>query len=80
MNMIFANRREAGFLLARKLHSLCRYPDALVLALPRGGVPVGFEIALKLDAPLDVFTVRKLGVPGMKNWRWGRSLPAGFEC
>jgi len=59
---MFTDRREAGRLLARRLLSLGG-ADSVVLALPRGGVPVGFEVALALGAPLDVVVVRKLGVP-----------------
>jgi predicted phosphoribosyltransferase len=64
MNLIFTNRYEAGFLLGRKLRSQWPQGEPLILALPRGGVPVGYQVALELNAPLDVFTVRKLGVPG----------------
>jgi putative phosphoribosyl transferase len=59
---IFADRRTAGRQLAARLHNL-RQDEPLVLALPRGGVPVGFEVAQELDAPLDVLLVRKIGVP-----------------
>jgi putative phosphoribosyl transferase len=59
---MFTDRREAGRLLGRRLLSLNR-ADSVVLALPRGGVPVGFEVARALGAPLDVVVVRKLGVP-----------------
>jgi len=59
---MFADRRAAGRQLAARLHDL-RQEEPLVLALPRGGVPVGFEVARKLDAPLDVLLVRKIGVP-----------------
>src|ERR1700704_6941496 len=62
--MLFVNRRRAGSVLADLLKHYAHRPDALVLALPRGGVPVGFEVAQALNAPLDVFVVRKLGVPG----------------
>src|SRR3954453_11078894 len=60
----FQDRAEAGRVLALKLADYADRPDVLVLALPRGGVPVGYEVALVLRAPLDVFLVRKLGVPG----------------
>ena len=60
--MIFADRDEAGGLLAERLAEMI-LPDPLVLALPRGGVPVGAQIARRLDAPLDVAFVRKLGAP-----------------
>jgi putative phosphoribosyl transferase len=63
MEFILQNRREAGKLLASKLTEYIDTPDGLVLALPRGGVPVAFEIAQKLNLPLDVCLVRKLGVP-----------------
>ncbi len=59
---MFADRRTAGRQLAERLHHL-RQDEPLVLALPRGGVPVGFEVARELDAPLDVLLVRKIGVP-----------------
>ena len=59
---MFPNRREAGRRLAERLRHL-RQEQPLVLALPRGGVPVGFEIAAALDAPLDIVLVRKIGVP-----------------
>ena len=62
--MRFANRIEAGRLLAQKLAAYSNQPDVVVLALPRGGVPVGYEVAQALNAPLDVFLVRKLGIPG----------------
>ncbi|TAM81409.1 MAG: phosphoribosyltransferase [Acidobacteria bacterium] len=68
---MFQNRTEAGRKLASKLSSYCGWPDVLVLALPRGGVPVGAEIARALHVPLDVFVVRKLGVP------WNPELAMG---
>ena len=60
----FRDRREAGRLLAEKLRIYVSYPNVIVLALPRGGVPVGYEVARALGVPLDIFLVRKLGVPG----------------
>jgi putative phosphoribosyl transferase len=60
---MFRNRTEAGQKLASKLQAYAGQPDVLVLALPRGGLPVGCEIARSLHAPVDVFAVRKLGVP-----------------
>jgi putative phosphoribosyl transferase len=63
MKTQFANCREAGEELATKLTAYANRPDVLVLALPRGGVPVGFAVARTLHVPLDVFLVRKLGVP-----------------
>lgn len=59
----YSDRREAGQLLGDRLERFAGREDVLVLALPRGGVPVAFEVARRLDAPLDVFIVRKLGVP-----------------
>lgn len=64
MRQKFHNRTEAGKLLAAKLTEYARRDDVLVLALPRGGVPVAYEVATALNAPLDVCLVRKLGVPG----------------
>ena len=69
---IFQNRREAGAILGGRL--LSEYgsrSDVVVLAIPRGGVPVGFEIAQVLHAPLDVLVVRKLGVPGHEELAMG---------
>ena len=63
----FSDRREAGRLLAAKLAAYANRPNVVVLALPRGGVPVAFEVAQALNAPLDVFVVRKLGVPGYEE-------------
>jgi putative phosphoribosyl transferase len=67
----FRNRTEAGQLLAKRLQAYADCPDVLVLALPRGGVPVAFEIAKVLNAPLDICIVRKLGVPGHKELAMG---------
>jgi predicted phosphoribosyltransferase len=71
----FKDRTQAGRLLAQKLAAYADRPDVVVLALPRGGVPVAYEVAEALRVPFDVFPVRKLGVPGHGSWRWGR-LPA----
>lgn len=74
----FADRRAAGRVLARRLVE--RYggrADVLVLALPRGGVPVGYEVARALGAPLDVFLVRKLGVPGQEELAMGAIASGG---
>ena len=67
----FHNRTDAGRRLAEKLAAYANRPGGLVLALPRGGVPVGFEVARELGAPLDVFLVRKLGVPGYEELAMG---------
>ena len=67
----FRNRIDAGRRLAEKLAAYADRPDVLVLALPRGGVPVGGEVARALGAPLDVFLVRKLGVPGYEELAMG---------
>ncbi len=68
---LFNDRRDAGRKLAGRLGAFANRRDVLVLALPRGGVPVGFEVARALDAPLDVFVVRKLGVPGYEELAMG---------
>jgi predicted phosphoribosyltransferase len=75
----FRNRREAGRLLAEKLKSYASRPDVLVLALPRGGVPVAFEVAQALRAPLDIFIVRKLGVPGYEELAMGAVATGGVR-
>jgi predicted phosphoribosyltransferase len=62
--MIFKDRYEAGKKLAEALSNYFGRPDMVFLALPRGGIPVGFELSKALHVPLDVFLVRKLGVPG----------------
>ena len=67
MERAFANRSEAGRLLAEKLEKYAGRDDVIVLGLPRGGVPVAYEVAKRLGAPLDVFIVRKLGVPGFEE-------------
>ena len=67
----FRNRTEAGRLLAARLAAYSNRDDVTVLALPRGGVPVAFEVGLALKAPLDVFLVRKLGVPGHEELAMG---------
>jgi len=67
----YRDRSEAGRALAAKLGNYAHRPDVRVLALPRGGVPVGFEVARALGAPLDVFVVRKLGVPGHEEFAMG---------
>src|SRR5688500_4716962 len=71
MEKPFRDRTEAGLLLAQKLKAYAGRSDVLVLALPRGGVPVAFEVAKALSVPLDVFLVRKLGVPGHEELAMG---------
>jgi predicted phosphoribosyltransferase len=75
----FQDRREAGRLLAEKLGAYANRPDVLVLALPRGGVPVAYEVARALRAPLDVFIVRKLGVPGYEELAMGAVATGGVR-
>jgi putative phosphoribosyl transferase len=77
--MRFLNRFEAGQVLARALEQFKDAPDALVLALPRGGVPVAFEVARTLNLPLDVFVVRKLGVPGQEELAMGAIASGGVR-
>lgn len=79
MNRVFANRVEAGQLLAERLSRYAGRPDVLVLALPRGGVPVASEVAQRLGAPLDVFVVRKLGVPGHEELAMGAIATGGVR-
>jgi len=67
----YEDRRHAGRVLAEALHEYAGRPDVVVLALPRGGVPVAYEVARRLGAPLDVFVVRKLGVPGHEEFAMG---------
>lgn len=69
--MIFKDRTDAGQKLAARLTRYANRGDVLVLALPRGGVPVAYEVAKELKAPLDVFLVRKLGVPGHEELAMG---------
>ncbi|MBI2891930.1 MAG: phosphoribosyltransferase [Deltaproteobacteria bacterium] len=75
--MRYANREEAGRKLAKRLLAWAAVPDLVVLALPRGGVPVGFEVARELGAPLDVAVVRKLGVPGEEELAMGAVASGG---
>ena len=74
---LFHNRSEAGRFLAARLGHFANHPDVVVLALPRGGVPVGFEVAKALHAPMDVFVVRKLGVPGHEELAMGAIASGG---
>ena len=75
----FANRRQAGIALAKSLSRYGHRRDVVVLALPRGGVPVGHEVAHALEAPLDVFVVRKLGVPGHRELAMGAIASGGVR-
>jgi predicted phosphoribosyltransferase len=75
----FRNRREAGELLAMELGHLADRPDCLILALPRGGVPVGHELSCILHLPLDVLVVRKLGVPGNEEVAMGAIATGGVK-
>jgi putative phosphoribosyl transferase len=75
----FADRRQAGKKLATQLVNYASRSDVLVLALPRGGVPVAFEVARALRAPLDVFLVRKLGVPGHEELAMGAIASGGVR-
>ena len=77
--MQFRNRTDAGRQLAARLTEYANRSDVIVLALPRGGVPVAFEVAAKLSAPLDVFLVRKLGVPGHPELAMGAIAAGGVE-
>ena len=77
--MIYRDRREAGRVLASLLSRYAGQPDVVVLALPRGGVPVGVEVAQALGAPLDVFVVRKLGVPGHEELAMGAIATGGVR-
>src|SRR5437667_9731239 len=75
----FQDRFDAGRFLATQLKQYRDDPAVLVLALPRGGVPVGYEIARELDAPLDVFVVRKLGFPGYEELAMGAIASGGVR-
>jgi predicted phosphoribosyltransferase len=77
--MIYRNRTEAGKHLAAQLARYANRDDLLVLALPRGGVPVAYEVAKALSAPLDIFLVRKLGVPGYEELAMGAIATGGVR-
>jgi predicted phosphoribosyltransferase len=77
--MLFYDREDAGRVLAQKLRAYADHPDVLVLALPRGGVPVAYEVARALHAPLDVFLVRKLGLPGQEELAMGAIATGGVR-
>jgi putative phosphoribosyl transferase len=75
--MVFRDREEAGRKLAEQLHAYANRKDVIVLGIPRGGVPVAFEVAKALDAPLDIFLSRKLGVPGQEELAFGAIATGG---
>src|SRR5437588_7162882 len=77
MERAFRDRTEAGRQLAEKLEKYAGRADVIVLGLPRGGVPVAYEVAKRLHAPLDVFIVRKLGVPGFEELAAGAIASGG---
>ena len=76
---VFNDRRDAGAQLARELHRFAEKSDVVVLALPRGGVPVGYEIATRLGVPLDVLIVRKVGVPFHPELAMGAIASGGVQ-
>jgi predicted phosphoribosyltransferase len=75
----YANRREAGRVLADRLADYAGRDDVVVLGLPRGGIPVAYEVARALNAPLDVFVVRKLGLPGHPEYAMGAIASGGVR-
>jgi putative phosphoribosyl transferase len=77
--MIFADRTEAGRSLAWRLEKYVGRGDVIVLGVPRGGVPVAFEVAQVLHVPLDVFILRKLGVPGHEELAFGAIASGGVR-
>ncbi len=77
--MTFTNRTEAGRRLAKRLAAYANRGDVIVLGVPRGGVPVAFEVASELKAPLDVFVLRKLGVPGHEELAFGAIASGGVR-
>src|SRR5438132_9778135 len=76
---VFRDRRDAGRVLAGLLEHYRGRNDVVVLGLPRGGVPVAYEVATALDLPLDVFLVRKLGVPGHEELAMGAIASGGIR-
>src|SRR5271170_7688576 len=77
--MIFRDREDAGVQLAARLLRYARDPKVVVLGLPRGGVPVAYQVARILGAPLDIFVVRKLGVPGHRELAMGAIASGGVH-
>jgi putative phosphoribosyl transferase len=76
---LFKDRQDAGRKLAEALAAYAGRPDVIVLGLPRGGVPVAAEVAKALNAPLDIFLVRKLGVPGHEELAMGAIASGGVR-
>jgi hypothetical protein len=76
---LFRDRREAGRLLAEKLAAYANRPDVLVLALPRGGVPVGYEVARAVHRWMFLSSASSAS-PAMKSWRWARLQQAACAC
>ncbi|MEP7226331.1 MAG: phosphoribosyltransferase [Gemmatimonadales bacterium] len=76
---LFRDRTEAGQVLAARLEKYAGKPDVIVLALPRGGVPVAYEVARALHAPMDIFVVRKLGIPGQEELAMGAVATGGVR-
>jgi putative phosphoribosyl transferase len=76
---LFSDRAEAGRVLAEQLRHHAGRPDVIVLALPRGGVPVAYEVAKALHVPLDIFVVRKLGIPGHEELAMGAVATGGVR-
>jgi putative phosphoribosyl transferase len=79
MRRRFRDRTDAGRILAKLLADYANHSDVLVLALPRGGVPVAFEVAKEINVPLEVFVVRKLGVPGHEELAMGAIASGGVR-
>lgn len=79
METVYRDRHDAGKRLAKRLSAYAHRPDVLILALPRGGVPVAYEAAQALNAPLDVFIVRKLGVPDHEELAMGAIASGGIQ-
>ncbi len=79
MNIRFKDREDAGLQLASALDRYAQHPDVVVLGLPRGGIPVAYEVARELDAPLDVFVVRKLGLPAQPELAMGAVASGGLR-
>src|SRR5437588_8919484 len=75
--MIFQDRRDAGRVLAGAIKAVCERDNAIVLGLPRGGVPVAFEVSRELSLPLDILVIRKLGVPGQEELAMGAIASGG---